>query len=300
MKDDIAQKKVETSLIEQFIYPKFGPGQLWEIVADDVRAMGGEVKMNHEVVRINIESGRVVSADCRQSDGTIVNMPCDYLLSTMPIKDLVAAISGVDVPEDVKRIAAELPYRDFMTVGLLLDRMKIKNETKMKTYADRVPDTWIYIQERDVKVGRLQVFNNWSPYLVDDYENTMFVGLEYFCNEGDELWAMDDEKFKSMAIDELVKIDVIERDAVLDATLVRIKKAYPAYFGSYYELDKVRRFLDGIENLYCLGRNGQHRYNNMDHSMMTAMVAVDNIVSGGGDKSAVWNVNTETEYHEQR
>ena len=300
MKDDIAQKKVETSLIEQFIYPKLGPGQLWEIVADDVRAMGGKVKMNHEVVRINIESGRVVSADCRQSDGTIVNMPCDYLLSTMPIKDLVAAISGVDVPEDVKRIAAELPYRDFMTVGLLLDRMKIKNETKMKTYADRVPDTWIYIQERDVKVGRLQVFNNWSPYLVDDYENTMFVGLEYFCNEGDELWAMDDEKFKSMAIDELVKIDVIERDAVLDATLVRIKKAYPAYFGSYYELDKVRRFLDGIENLYCLGRNGQHRYNNMDHSMMTAMVAVDNIVSGGGDKSAVWNVNTETEYHEQR
>jgi protoporphyrinogen oxidase len=218
----------------------------------------------------------------------------------MPIKDLVAAISGIEIPEEVKQIASELPYRDFITVGLLLDRMKIKNETKIKTYAGRVPDTWIYIQERDVKVGRLQVFNNWSPYLVEDYENKMFIGLEYFCNEGDELWRMDDDSFIKMAIDELVKIDIIEPDAVLDATRVKIKKAYPAYFGSYYSLDKVRKFLDTIENLYCLGRNGQHRYNNMDHSMMTAMVAVDNITTGNSDKSAIWSVNTENEYHEQK
>ena len=298
--DDVAQKKVETSLIEQFIYPKFGPGQLWEIVADDVRAMGGEVNMRNEVKSINIEGGRVVSVDYNSADGTVVNAPCDYLLSTMPIKDLIAAIKGVDVPQDVRRIAGELPYRDFITVGLLLDKMKIKNETKIKTYANRVPDTWIYIQERDVEVGRLQIFNNWSPYLVEDYENTMFVGLEYFCNEGDRLWSMSDEDFISMAIDELVKIDIIDRDAVLDSTRVKIKKAYPAYFGSYYELDKVKTFLDSIENLYCLGRNGQHRYNNMDHSMMTAIVAVDNIKNGVSDKSAVWNVNTETEYHEKK
>ncbi|MBR2607517.1 MAG: NAD(P)/FAD-dependent oxidoreductase [Bacteroidaceae bacterium] len=298
--NDVSQKKVETSLIEQFIYPKFGPGQLWEIVADDVRAMGGEVNMLHEVKGINISEGRVVSVDYQTADGAIVNAPCDYLLSTMPIKNLVESIKGTDVPEDVRRIAAELPYRDFITVGLLLDKMKIKNETKIKTYAHRVPDTWIYIQERDVKVGRLQVFNNWSPYLVEDYENRMFVGLEYFCNEGDKLWNMSDDEFISMAIDELVKIDIIDRDAVLDSTRVKIKKAYPAYFGSYYELDKVKNFLDSIENLYCLGRNGQHRYNNMDHSMMTAMVAVDNIKNGVNDKSAVWNVNTETEYHEKK
>ena len=298
--DDVAQKKVETSLIEQFIYPKLGPGQLWEIVADDVRAMGGEVNMRNEVKCINIDGGRVVSVDYNSADGTVVNAPCDYLLSTMPIKDLIAAIKGVDIPEDVRRIAGELPYRDFMTVGLLLDKMKIKNETKIKTYANRVPDTWIYIQERDVEVGRLQIFNNWSPYLVEDYENTMFVGLEYFCNEGDRLWNMSDDDFISMAIDELVKIDIIDRDAVLDSTRVKIKKAYPAYFGSYYELDKVKKFLDSIENLYCLGRNGQHRYNNMDHSMMTAMVAVDNIKNGKNDKSAVWNVNTESEYHEKK
>ena len=300
MKDDIEQKKVETSLIEQFIYPKFGPGQLWEIVASDVAEMSGEIRMKHEVVRINVEGNRVVSADCRLEDGSITSIPCDYLLSTMPIKDLVAAISGIEVPAAVKEIAAELPYRDFITVGLLLDRMKIKNETKIKTYAGRVPDTWIYIQERDVKVGRLQVFNNWSPYLVEDYENRMFIGLEYFCNEGDELWSMDDKSFIEMAIDELVKIDIIDRDAVLDATRVKIKKAYPAYFGSYYRLDEVRSFLDSIENLYCLGRNGQHRYNNMDHSMMTAMVAVDNITKGITDKKGIWDVNTETEYHEQK
>ena len=256
--------------------------------------------MNHKVVRVNVEDNRVVSVDCQKADGTIDNFPCDYLLSTMPLKDLVAAMEGIEVPAEVRRIASELPYRDFITVGLLLDKMKIKNETKIKTYADRVPDTWIYIQERDVKVGRLQLFNNWSPYMVNDYENTMFVGLEYFCNEGDALWQMNDDEFIAMAIDELVKIDIIERDAVLDSTRVKIKKAYPAYFGSYYELHKVKKFLDGIENLYCLGRNGQHRYNNMDHSMMTAMVAVDNIKNGVKEKDAVWNVNTETEYHEKR
>ena len=298
--DDVSQKKVETSLIEQFIYPKLGPGQLWEIVADDVRKMGGEVNMQHEVKHINVSEGRVVSVEYSLPDGETKSVPCDYLLSTMPIKDLIASIKGIDIPADVYRIAQELPYRDFITVGLLLDNMKIKNKTKIKTYADRVPDTWIYIQERDVKVGRLQVFNNWSPYLVKDYENTMFVGLEYFCNEGDELWNMSDEAFIAMAIDELVRIDIIDSNAVIDSTRVKIKKAYPAYYGSYNELDKVKNFLDGIENLYCLGRNGQHRYNNMDHSMMTAMVAVDNIKNGISDKSAIWNVNTETEYHEKR
>lgn len=298
--DEIAQQKIETSLIEQFIYPKFGPGQLWETVASDISKMGGEINMRHEVMRVNVESRRVISVDCKLNDGSTVNVACDYLLSTMPLKDLVASLNGISVPEDVKRIASELPYRDFITVGLLLDKMKIKNETKIKTYANRVPDTWIYIQERDVKIGRLQIFNNWSPYLVKDYENTMFIGLEYFCNEGDELWEMNDEEFIAMAIDELVKIDIIDREAVLDSTRVKIKKAYPAYFGSYYELDKVKKFLDSIENLYCLGRNGQHRYNNMDHSMMTAMVAVENIKKGIKDKREIWNVNTETEYHEKR
>lgn len=293
--------EVETSLIEQFVYPKYGPGQLWETVADGVKSNGGEVVMHSTVEKIYVEGNRVKSVIVQKEDGSRENVACDYFLSTMPIKDLVASIDGVRVPEDVKRIASELPYRDFITVGLCVDKLKIKNETKLKTYAQRVPDTWIYIQERDVKIGRLQIFNNWSPYLVADYENTMWIGLEYFCSEGDELWNMPKDEFVKMAIDELVKIDIIDKEAVKDSCHVKIKKAYPAYYGSYHELSKVREFLDSIENLFCLGRNGQHRYNNMDHSMLTAMECVEYIKAGNlSDKSNVWNVNTETEYHESK
>lgn len=294
-------KEVETSLIEQFIYPKYGPGQLWETVAKDVESMGGEVKMETEVVSVEVENGNVTSVTLKHADGSEEKITCDYFLSTMPIKDLVPAIKGVNIPDNVLRIADELPYRDFITVGLLVNKMKIRNETKLRTYAGRVPDTWIYIQERDVKIGRLQVFNNWSPYLVKDYENTMWIGLEYFCTEGDELWNMPADAFIEMAKGELAKIDIIDAGDVLDACHVKIQKAYPAYYGSYYELDKVREFLDTIPNLFCLGRNGQHRYNNMDHSMLTAFETVDAIKSGKiSDKSLIWNVNTETEYHESK
>lgn len=307
IKDMISKKlgkkndaEAETSLIEQYIYPKYGPGQLWEIVASEVQKEGGNLLMNAEVVKVHVNQNKVVSVDYRLSDGTIKNEPCDYLLSTMPIKDLVGAMTDTEIPEDVIRIAKELPYRDFITVGICVKKMKIQNKTKIKTYKNRVPDTWIYIQERDVKIGRLQIFNNWSPYLVSDYENTMWIGLEYFCSEGDELWSMDKESFIKMAIDELVKIDVIEKEDVLDSCQVKIKKAYPSYFGSYYELDKVKAFLDGIDNLYCLGRNGQHRYNNMDHSMLTAMECVRNIQQGMISKDNIWSVNTEEEYHESK
>ena len=293
--------QVETSLIEQFIYPKYGPGQLWQTVADEVKARGGKVLLDSEVTAISCQQSAVSSVTVRHSDGKEETIACDYLLSTMPIKDLIAGMRGIEVPEDVQQIAATLPYRDFITVGLLVDKMNIKNETKLKTYAGRVPDTWIYIQERDVKIGRLQVFNNWSPYLVKDYEHTMWIGLEYFATEGDALWQMPSDEFIRMATDELVKIDIIAPDAVLDACHVRVKKAYPAYYGSYYQLDIVKVFLDSIPNLFCLGRNGQHRYNNMDHSMATALECVALIKSGNiADKSAVWNVNTETEYHEAK
>ena len=292
-------RSVETSLIEQFIYPKLGPGQLWELVADRVIENGGDVRTEHEVVGVHVEGHKVTSVTVKKGNKK-ETIPCDYFLSTMPIKDLVAAIDGIKVPEKVQAIASELPYRDFITVGLSCKKLKISNKTPIKTYADRVPDTWIYVQERDVKIGRLQIFNNWSPYLVKDYENTVWIGLEYFCTEGDELWTMDKQQFIDMAIDELVKIDIIDRADVLDATQVKIKKAYPAYFGSYYELDEVKTFLDTIDNLYCLGRNGQHRYNNMDHSMLTAMECVETIRTGSKDKTTIWNINTETEYHETK
>ncbi len=287
--------KVETSLIEQYYYPKKGPGQLWETLADEIRRRGGEIIMNTRVERIRVENGRVsavTAADGREFTG-------DYFMSTMPVKDLVAGM-GEAAPADVRRIAAGLPYRDFITVGLLVNKLKLQNKTKVRTLTGDVPDCWIYVQERDVKIGRLQLFNNWSPYMVADPKHTMWIGLEYFCNEGDELWSMSDEAFIDFAIGELVKIDVIDRSDVIDSTRIRVKKAYPAYFDTYSEFDTVKDYLSGIENLWCLGRNGQHRYNNMDHSMLTAMEAVRAIAAGSTDKSAVWGVNTEKEYHETK
>ena len=210
-KQSIEQKEAETSLIEQFIYPKLGPGQLWETVASEIQKRNGEVLKQNKVTRIQIEHNQVIAVDVEHK-GKTQTIPCNYLLSSMPIKDLIPALSGIEIPEEVKQIAQGLPYRDFITVGLLVDKLKIKNKTKIKTYQERVPDTWIYIQERDVKIGRLQIFNNWSPYMVADYENKMWIGLEYFCTEGDDMWNMPKDDFIKMAIHELEKIDINKID----------------------------------------------------------------------------------------
>ncbi len=293
------QKNVETSLIEQFIYPKKGPGQLWETLAFEVEKKGGEIKLDTKVIGINIENNRVVSVTA-EKDGEKIEFSGEYFISSMPIKDLVSGIDGVIVPEDVKTVAENLPYRDFITVGVLVDKLKIKNQTDKKTLSDIIPDCWIYIQERDVKMGRLQIFNNWSPYMVKDVENNVFIGLEYFCNENDEMWNMSDEDFIKFAIDELDYIGIIDKSNVKDAVRIKVKKAYPAYFGVYKDFGKVRSYLDSFQNLFCIGRNGQHRYNNMDHSMMTAFKAVELIKSGATDKASVWEVNTEKSYHENK
>ena len=291
--------QVETSLIEQFYYPKFGPGQLWETAAAEIMKMGGEIRMGCPVSDVKVENGRVVSVSYQTENGK-ETVKGDVFLSSMPVKDLVASFSGTPVPADVSRVAAGLPYRDFITVGLLVDKLNLKNETAMSTLANIVPDCWIYIQEPEVRIGRLQIFNNWSPYLVEDPERTVWVGLEYFANEGDELWSMPEEEFISFAASELEKIGIISQADIRDSHLEHVKKAYPAYFDTYEEMDKVVEYMDGIENLFCIGRNGQHRYNNMDHSMLTAMEAVKNIRAGISSKDNVWNVNTEKEYHEQK
>ena len=291
-----SKDKVETSLIEQYFYPKKGPGQLWEFMADDIKRLGGEIRMGAKVERIILAPDgsaveRVVTADGEELSG-------DIFMSTMPVKDLVLGM-GDGAPAEVRRVAEGLPYRDYITVGMLVKKLKLENKTKVKTLTGSVPDCWIYVQEREVKLGRLQIFNNWSPYMVSDPTENVWIGLEYFCNEGDELWSMTDEEFIAFATDELASIDVIDKSDVLDATRIKVKKAYPAYFDTYSEFDTVKKYLSGIENLWCLGRNGQHRYNNMDHSMLTAIEAVRAIKSGSTDKSAVWNVNTEKEYHEE-
>ena len=303
----IEQKEVETSLIEQFIYPKKGPGQLWETVASDVvklakQKFGSDYEaliINAPVSEIHIENSVVKSV------GAIINnqktvFECKTAISSMPLKDLTAGITGDAVPQDAAQVAKELPYRDFITVGLLLKKLNLKNTTKIKTVGNIVPDCWIYVQERDVKVGRLQIFNNWSPYMTKDIENTVWIGMEYFCSEGDELWTMPDEQFIEFAKSELCKIDVISPEDVLDAVRINVPKAYPAYFGSYEQFDVLKDYLNTISNLYCIGRNGQHRYNNMDHSMLCAMEAVKLIAQGNTDKTALWEVNSEQEYHETK
>ncbi|GHU14303.1 hypothetical protein FACS1894161_4910 [Spirochaetia bacterium] len=304
-----AYKTSQTSLIEQFVYPKMGPGQFWSITAEKILEMGGVIRFNAKVNGIAAENGVIRKIQVTNSGisppsaGKTEMVPCDVLLSTMPVKDLVAAIESLSTekaPEAIAKAAAELPYRDFITVGLLVNKLKLENKTNIKTIGNIVPDCWIYIQEQDVKIGRLQIFNNWSPYMVKDYEKTVWIGLEYFCNEGDEMWRMGENDFINFAIAELVKINIIDKEDVLDTTQVKIPKAYPAYFGSYSEMGNIQNFLNTIENLYCLGRNGQHKYNNMDHSMLTAIEAVNVIKTGSKDKSAVWNVNAEEEYHESK
>lgn len=295
----IEQKNTDTSLIEQFMYPKLGPGQMWETVAQIVEEKGGLFIKNSEVIELNIVENQVIELYYfNQATQNISIQKGDYFFSTMPIKNLIVAM-GNKVPPSVKTVSDGLQYRDFITVGLLLNKLKIKNETKIQTLHGLVPDCWIYIQERDVKVGRLQIFNNWSPYMVADIEK-VWIGLEYFCNEGDELWEKQDDEFIQFAINELDSIDIISKNDVLDSTIIRMPKTYPAYFGSYPEFNVIRDFTDKIENLFLIGRNGMHKYNNQDHSMLTAITAVNNIISGETSKNNIWDINTEEEYHEEK
>jgi protoporphyrinogen oxidase len=296
------RKTEHASLIEEFIYPKKGPGQFWEIIAKEIEHLGGKIILKTSVTGVSIKN-KIVDEITIENDGGKKTVYCDAFFSTMPIKDLITAVNSVSnnaVPPKITRAALELPYRDFITVGLLVKKLNLKNKTRAKTVGNIVPDCWIYIQERDVKIGRLQIFNNWSPYMVADYENTVWMGLEYFCNEGDEIWNLDSNHLIEFAINELVRIKIIEKSDVLDATQVKIKKAYPAYFGSYDKIYEIQKYLDMIANLYCIGRNGQHKYNNMDHSMLTAMEAVRIFSSSNTSKNVIWNVNTEGGYHENK
>jgi protoporphyrinogen oxidase len=291
--DSISQKDTETSLIGRFLYPKFGPGQLWETVAAEVREAGCDVRLGTEAVGVRVEDGRVVSVRLRNvGTGAEEDLACSGVLSSMPARDLVLRITGTQAPADILRIAEGLPYRDFITVGLLVSGLKLSNPD-----GSPVLDNWIYIQERDVRVGRVQVFNNWSPYLVADPTLT-WLGLEYFCKEGDDMWTTPDDEFAKMAARELAHIGLIDEEDVLDHAVHRVKKAYPAYFGTYAEFGTLQEWLDSVENLFVMGRNGMHRYNNMDHSMLSAWAAVSALV-GEGTREAVWSINADESYQEE-
>ena len=291
--------KVETSLIEEFMYPKFGPGQLWETVAQNFRDLGGKIIFNFDVTDFSLKNGRISSLSYINSDNEKVILNADYIISSMPLKDLVLGIDKAD--NDIKEIASNLPYRDFVTVGVLVKEINLKNETKIKTLNNRIPDCLIYVQDSSVKLGRIQFFNNWSPYMTADYKNTQWIGLEYFCRENDEFWNLSEDAILDYVADELIKMKIINsKDEILDFHRERVEKAYPAYFDSYKNIDKVIDFINSVENLYCIGRNGQHRYNNMDHSMMSGFLCAKGIVEDIDNKKEIWNVNTEQDYHEQK
>jgi len=292
-------RKVETSLIEEFAYPKLGPGQLWELTAAEFEKLGGTIIKNAKVTNVIKDAGNKVTGLVYVKDGQEITVEGDYVISSMPVKDLVCGMN--DVPEQMRTIAQGLPYRDYMTVGVLVPRLALKNETKIKTMGNIVPDNWVYVHDKKVQMGRFQIYNNWSPYMVKDVEHTVWVGLEYFCNEGDRMWSMTDADFAEMAIREMVAMGLIKDTAeVIDSHVERVKKAYPAYFDTYEHMDDLRAYLNTIPNLFCVGRNGQHRYNNIDHSMCTSFETVKNILAGTENKDNIWNVNTEKEYHEEK
>ena len=292
----IKSKKVETSLIEEFYYPKYGPGHFYETVLKKIIKMGGVIVKDSKVTKINFKNNRIVSVMCDNKE-----YKGDIFISSMPLGDMVNSLDGNKrIDDEIKRIANGLPYRDFVTVGLLVSDLEIKNKTDIKTLNDIVPDCWIYVQDEGVKLLRIQIFNNWSPYMVKEVKKNVWIGAEYTCSVDDELWNMSNRDVKKFVVSELEKIGIIDGDKVIDYHVERIEKAYPSYFDTYNEIDKLIEFVDRYENLYCVGRNGQHRYNNMDHSIITSFEAVNNIINGVKDKSNIWNVNTEKEYHETK
>jgi protoporphyrinogen oxidase len=290
---DISQKNTETSLIEQFLYPKYGPGQLWEYVAELVCQKGGRVQTGWTVTGLNVQGDRVLSVQAVHASGEKRSFPADHVFSTMPVRDLIRALDA-PVPEDVRFVSEGLQYRDFITIGLLADKLKVQEAD-----GGRLRDTWIYVQEPEVSLGRLQIFNNWSPHMVSD-PNKVWIGLEYFCYETDPLWNMSDDEIFQYAVNEVEKIGILQKADVIDGHVVRVPKTYPAYFGTYDRFSVIREYIDRLQNLYLVGRNGMHKYNNQDHSMLTAMTAVDNIAAGITDKSNLWEINTEQEYHEEK
>ncbi len=292
---NVVQSDTETSLIEQFMYPKLGPGHLWETVAKIVIDKGGEIVFGANVNELKIHDNtleEVVYLDLKTNNS--VSVKGAYVFSSMPVKHLIRAFQE-NVSKPLKEISEGLQYRDFITVGLLTNKLRLNDPINEKL----ISDNWIYIQENDVKLGRLQIFNNWSPYLVKD-ETKVWLGLEYFCNKGDELWNRSDESFIKLAINELGKLEIIDEKDVLDSVMIRVPKAYPAYFGTYDRFEEIRKFTDTFSNLFLIGRNGMHKYNNQDHSMLTAIAAVNNIIAGQSSKDNIWSINVEKDYHEEK
>lgn len=275
--------EVVASLVERFYYPRLGPGMMWESCRDLAASYGIETHLQSQVVRIHHSGGRVSAVDVAGPDGGTRREPCGSLISSMPIGTLIGAMDPA-APEEVQNAAQGLRFRDFLIVGLIVEREHL------------FPDNWIYIYSPEVRVGRVQSFKNWSPDMVSDHELS-FIGLEYFVNRDDDLWNLPDDELVELGASEAQKIGLFEPEEVLAGTVVRQPKAYPIYDGEYEcHLQVLRDWLDGFENLFTVGRNGQHRYNNQDHSMLAGLFAARNVA---GAELDLWSINEDLSFHEE-
>lgn len=270
-----------TTLIDEFQYPRKGPGQMWTRAKERVEKLGGKVQLNSEVIQFRRKGNKMISVLIK-TNGSINEISGDHFLSSIPLRELIQAIKP-SPPDEVLKAAEELKYRDFFTVGLIIKKPFI------------FPDNWIYIHSPDVKVGRIQNFKNWSPEMVPDPQATS-LGFEYFCFQADALWKEDDHKLIQLGIDEIKKLNLASKEQVIDGTVIRSPNTYPIYDEGYKRrIDIIKNFLSTIENLQTMGRNGLHRYNNQDHSMLSAIFAVRNIL---GEHNSIWDINVDEEYHE--
>ena len=289
-------KKKETSLIEEYFYPKLGAGQMWDEMAKTILDRGGEIHLNSKVLGLKTENNRVISLQVQDKNG-IYDWYGDYIISSMPVKDLILGMN--EVGKDIREIAMGLPYRDYQLISFKVRNFNLKNNTDWKTVNNICPDSWIYVQDREVNVGRIYIPKNFSPYLQEDINDTL-ICMEYFCDKGDNLWEMSDNEIFDFAADELLKINAIESKRDIEKSYrLKEEKTYPAYFDTYKDFDKIKGFVDSIENLYLIGRNGQHKYNNMDHSTLSGIVVFETIVNNS-DKTKLWYVNTEQTYQETK
>lgn len=288
------QSCVEGSLVTKYSYPKLGPGSFFELMANYIKKNGGIVNLNSKIIKINKTNNSIDNIVL--SNGKVIKG--HIYISSMPLKDLINCFGKKTISKDLYDIANNLEYRSLVSINLLLSDLNVHNKTKFRTINNRIPDTWIYIQDKNVKLGRVQILNNWSPYLCKDNINKTMIGLEYFCDENDDFWCSDNNKLINLSIEEANKVGILNKENVLKSTIARISKAYPAYFGSYKNINKLIEYLNNIDNLYCIGRNGQHRYNNMDHSMLTAIECVNLINHKKTDKKLIWKINTKQEFLE--
>ena len=291
-------RKKEISLIDEYHYPKFGSQQLWETMADEITRKGCEIILNSEVVNIVKTDDKITSIKVKNTKtGETREIFGDMFVSSMPVKDLITGMN--DVPDDIYEIAKNLSYRDYILVNYLVNKINLKNNTDCPTVNNIAPDSWIYLQDDGVKAGRLDIMNNFSPYIIKNWKNDVVINLEYFCNENDDFWNMSDKDITEFGLRELKNLNVTDCSDIKTSKVIRIKKAYPSYFGSYEKFSEIKEYINKLDNLYCIGRNGQHKYNNMDHSVLSGIIA-SRVILQNLDKNLLWDVNTDSEYQETK